>query len=93
MLTSSYVIDVEDLHVGAAVQITFHPYGVRKSEKRFNGIVIASTPLEVKIDYLDPKEFEKAKKAKRLIRRVFTLEDITSNKVSINRLSPLRGMY
>ena len=89
MYTKSYVIDVEELYEGAAVQITFHAVGARKFEKTFNGIIIDSSPLEIKVDYYDPKEMvNKGRgKAKRLTRRVFTLEDLKSNKVSLKVLS------
>lgn len=88
MLTKSYVLDVEELHEGAPIAITFHAVGIRKYEKTFYGIIIESSPIEVKFDYYDSKEMIRKGRgsAKRLIRRVATLEDIKQGKVSIKVL-------
>lgn len=85
IFTQSYVINVEELHAGAAVEIVYHSYGVRKDEKKFNGIILESNPLSIKIDYYDPKEMH-IKKRHLLIRRIFTLEDMKNQKISLRVL-------
>jgi hypothetical protein len=80
---TSFVFNVEELHQGAAVEIKFHAIGTRKYEKIFNGIIIDSNPLEIRVAYVDPKE-----KAKRInfIRRSVTLDDVKDKKITLRIL-------
>lgn len=89
MFTKSFVLDTEKFHEGAAIEITFHAQPPRKYEKLFFGIVIDVNPMEIKFDYYDAKEMIKKSKgsAKRLIRRVVTLDDIKAGKVSLRVLT------